>query len=806
MSSNSKPKTVIQQTPPSLQGKARVDLNKSDFDALVEQKGYDVYIDKALKCPCRTKTTSHSISSCRNCGGSGWVFLNRYQSRVVLQSMNMDTKYKDWSEERLGTAKATFRKEEEVSFMDRITLINAIVPYNEILHPTNVNQEENLGETLLIGKVKFDISTIEYIFTFTDSNQPLTILVEDQDFTIDVNQPNILIFDNKYSQIEDFTVSIRYKHHPSFHVIDLVRDVMVTQMIDKTTGSDVSVYMPIHAVCRRSNYVLDEENISNTYLFDNSFNVSCIPVVQQGTLCSAASYSIVNSSGFVIKQGNIASGGFDEFKIPDTPVTVRNISGDVVGSGDVPSVTGGVVTVPDCQDGTVNVNKSNGDLIQAVTVASGGTEPYNVADSTAVLKDSAGTTISTTSIKATESEDIPAPDTTLQVNGVTEGTHVAGSTIGINLSDGTNPVTPDSVTKVGDNYEVVVPAPTTGWVRNPDWLPLPELTAVDNRFVGLFLVFEGEYNQLALNLTNNAVNIDWGDGTSDVSNGAVQTKVYDYATIVSPVSQYYDGRNYKQIIVDLEYNGTGTWIYCHLSFNTGINNGGSVNFVDIDCSLPNVNNLFLSQQRKMTILEQLKVRTLANNSWNSTAVLMWKLRSLEFPFDKLTQMVNSTFQGVEHFGNIDLGNVLNAAIGFSGSTAISFGNINLSSSTSIQRLFEQAKQLIRVESIDCSSCTTIQQAFNSCDSLNYVVLNNCALITITTNAFNACFNLSTLLLNGITVGFSIANGNLTDTALNDLFTSLGTASGSQTIIVTGNPGAATCDTTIATAKGFTVTT
>lgn len=51
---------------------------------------------------------------------------------------------------------------------------------------------------------------------------------------------------------------------------------------------------------------------------------------------------------------------------------------------------------------------------------------------------------------------IPCPDTTLQVNGVTEGTHVAGSTIGINLSDGVNPVTPDSVTKVGDNYEVVV--------------------------------------------------------------------------------------------------------------------------------------------------------------------------------------------------------------------------------------------------------------------------------------------------------------------------------------------------------------
>ena len=42
------------------------------------------------------------------------------------------------------------------------------------------------------------------------------------------------------------------------------------------------------------------------------------------------------------------------------------------------------------------------------------------------------------------------------------------------------------------------------------------------------------------------------------------------------------------------------------------------------------------------------------------------------------------------------------------------------------------------------------------------------------------------------------------TALNAMFTSLGTANGSQTITVTGNPGAATCDTSIATNKGFTV--
>jgi hypothetical protein len=42
------------------------------------------------------------------------------------------------------------------------------------------------------------------------------------------------------------------------------------------------------------------------------------------------------------------------------------------------------------------------------------------------------------------------------------------------------------------------------------------------------------------------------------------------------------------------------------------------------------------------------------------------------------------------------------------------------------------------------------------------------------------------------------------TALNALYTSLGTASGAQTLTVTSNPGKAGSTTSIATAKGWTV--
>jgi hypothetical protein len=51
---------------------------------------------------------------------------------------------------------------------------------------------------------------------------------------------------------------------------------------------------------------------------------------------------------------------------------------------------------------------------------------------------------------------------------------------------------------------------------------------------------------------------------------------------------------------------------------------------------------------------------------------------------------------------------------------------------------------------------------------------------------------------------SYSSCKLSTTALNDVFSGLGIASGTQTITITNNPGAATCDRSIATGKNWTV--
>jgi len=451
-------------------------------------------------------------------------------------------------------------------------------------------------------------------------------------------------------------------------------------------------------------------------------------------------------------------------------------------------------------DGTVNINKSDGVLISAVTVASGGTEPYNVADSTAVLKDTDGTIISTTPIKATESEDIVAPDTDLEINGTPEGSFTAGSTIDLQLTDGVNPVTPVSVGRVGDTVTATLPAASTGWVRNPDWLPLPVLASSDDRFVGLFIVFENGYNLNSMQVTGVGT-IDWGDGTVVAANNTVQSHVYDYSTITSPVKQYYDGRNYKQVIVDVLSTSISNIL---LERNTGVNNGGNINYVDINFSL-NVPFVISANQRQMRILERLNLVKMPNLS-AVTGGRLQNLVSVRELFIDYTKFINTALGGL---GLIDLGNVniINAtgsALMFEGGYMRSIGDVDVSTSTDCARMFRLCIFLEGTGVVNVNSCANITTMFQQCSNIRKITLINCGNITTTTNAFNLCTNLEELELFGMTVGFSVNGCRMTAQSLNVLMTSLDTANGSQNLDFRNNPGAATCDTTIATGKGYTV--
>jgi hypothetical protein len=190
--------------------------------------------------------------------------------------------------------------------------------------------------------------------------------------------------------------------------------------------------------------------------------------------CEDATAITTDSLGNQLYSNSIPSGATETQVIADSTYLVEYVNGTPIESGSILAEGSVTVQVPNpvtCADATVNVNSVFWD-----NVPSGGTENvivrqstgstqvgsiqgqyFRIADSTAVLKDTSGTTISTTSIKAEATEDIVAPDTTLEVNGTIEGTVISGSTVDIQLSDSGGVVTPTSVTQVGTDFQVVLP-------------------------------------------------------------------------------------------------------------------------------------------------------------------------------------------------------------------------------------------------------------------------------------------------------------------------------------------------------------
>jgi len=257
-------KRILNRTPANINGKARVDLRDQDFDALIENKGYSVIHEKALKCPCKSKGDPGNLSSCKNCGGTGWIFVNPIRTKMVVQQMNISKKYEQEGDLSFGTAHVTPRSVDKLSRMDRITLENAETETSEV-----INFKYQSGETF--AYCSFPIKTIYYLGLFDSDDREIKRLTLGEDFNFINN--TVKIINQSILVNENTSASIRYLHAPQYHVVQLGRDAM-EQSIKKGRSETLKDF-PQSALVRRADYLWDVENLIKDTLIDNSFLDQC---------------------------------------------------------------------------------------------------------------------------------------------------------------------------------------------------------------------------------------------------------------------------------------------------------------------------------------------------------------------------------------------------------------------------------------------------------------------------------------------------------------------------------------------------
>lgn len=263
-------KRIAFKTPPA-STTPRVGWDVDRFETLIQTQGYDAFIDRAYRCPCADKTSGQALSTCRNCLGRGWFFIDRTETRVIAQHMDSKRQYQEWSEVNRGTASITTKGIDKLGFMDRIILTQLEEYYSEILRPISFERQ-------LVAYPVYEPLQIKSMFLFASDTIKLIPLTEDM-YTVD---KNAIIFNNELLNMVrpssfnvtemPLSITIRYSHYPVYHVIDVNRELMKVREGKLCGISDSELrQMPINVIARKAHFIFDAQRWGNNAL-DNTIH------------------------------------------------------------------------------------------------------------------------------------------------------------------------------------------------------------------------------------------------------------------------------------------------------------------------------------------------------------------------------------------------------------------------------------------------------------------------------------------------------------------------------------------------------
>lgn len=337
-------------------------------------------------------------------------------------------------------------------------------------------------------------------------------------------------------------------------------------------------------------------------------------------------------------------------------------------------------------------------------------------------------------------------------------------------------------------YPVIFGGSQADWVRPFDWIKIPAIASGSEVIYALCMINDDYNNFLAFVATGNYT-VDWGDGTvENVASGVKAEHEYSYAAISATTLTT---EAFKQVLVKITPQaGENLTAINFANFHSSYVIGKSSIIIELTMSIPNVAgaNLGLGNATsRFTYLRHLNIISVGT----LTAISFYWMMSLEklVPFDTsaVTLMNNGQFQyfRYKHLAGFNFAAVTDWYMAF---------------------------RYSRVESIDLTITAATNFYYNFVSTENYnirsIILRNCYNITQIQYSFENCTFLKKILLYRIKRSFTVRSCSLTSDALNALFNSVEDLTGltAQSIVITGNPGAASCDTSIATAKNWNVVT
>lgn len=399
------------------------------------------------------------------------------------------------------------------------------------------------------------------------------------------------------------------------------------------------------------------------------------------------------------------------------------------------------------------------------------------------------------------------------------------------------------------------------WNRPSAWLAIAGLQPTDEKIYGLIAVYPQDANYIAVQMTG-AYTVDWGDGVvENFASGVTGQHQYTYSALSSAT----DTGVYRQALVTITPQVGNNLTVVRFDVNhSSVAAGSGTGWLELNVSAPNATSLRIGSTASVIhgVLESVNfANCTALTDLTSAFARLYALQRLIFPtaLNALTAIDGFCSNCISLRGvklPTTLPELLTAGTAFNNTGLIEIQVPSMPKATTLSSFLASNSFLSKVTFLaGFPAVTACASLFSSSRILKYVNIPSMPLCTSASTLFPSSLmiekidfdpafapttisslggtnpslrEIGALNLSNATTGFSVANSanlqrsrayggrftqnysgcKLDRAALVEIFNNLGTASGAQTITITGNPGAAALsagERAIATGKGWTIT-
>lgn len=183
---------------------ARVEFDIPSMIKFIEDRGIKVQWERAYFCPCLNPDTGHPRMDCPRCHGKGIAYLPPKETKMAIQSQEKGINNIEIGLLESGTAIGTTRLEHRISYRDRFTVPEVLMPQSMVYFVSDTRIKKGIP-------LYYDVREVTFITTQED-------VVREEDYEIKNGR---LFLDEKY---KNSTVSLNILMTLRYVVSDILKE------------------------------------------------------------------------------------------------------------------------------------------------------------------------------------------------------------------------------------------------------------------------------------------------------------------------------------------------------------------------------------------------------------------------------------------------------------------------------------------------------------------------------------------------------------------------------------------------------